>query len=170
MTSSNQHPLQTKIASGHPAEPIISPSRLTTSRVATLERDSFQMVKRAGDAGIDITFLGIMPLFRDIRAYACLILTGSSAQRTTRLMPSSRRPRGKRFDALSALASTSPWSTSLTRSPKGGSPFRPMLSTCQNRSQLRSSRQSQQTPSDQYRPPPTLPPSHKGSAEAHSTS
>lgn len=70
MTSSNQHPLQTKIASGHPAEPIISPSRLTTSRVATLERDSFQMVKRAGDAGIDITFLGIMPLFRDIRAYA----------------------------------------------------------------------------------------------------
>jgi hypothetical protein len=42
----------------------------TARRVATLERSSPRLVKTAERAGVDITYLGIAPLFDEPRAYA----------------------------------------------------------------------------------------------------
>ena len=41
----------------------------TVRRIATLERDSPRLVKTAGRAGVDITYLGVAEVFAEHRAY-----------------------------------------------------------------------------------------------------
>lgn len=57
-------------AARHPAHPASGLSTQTARRVASLERSSPQLVKTAERAGVDISYLGIAPLFDEPRAYA----------------------------------------------------------------------------------------------------
>lgn len=57
-------------AARQPAHPASGLSAPTARRVATLERSAPQLVKTAERAGVDISYLGIAPLFDEPRAYA----------------------------------------------------------------------------------------------------
>jgi hypothetical protein len=57
-------------AARYPAHQASGFSAQTARRVATLERSSPQLVRTAERAGVDISYLGIAPLFDEPRAYA----------------------------------------------------------------------------------------------------
>ena len=57
-------------AARHPAHQASGFSAQTARRVATLERSSPQLVRTAERAGVDVSYLGIAPLFDEPRAYA----------------------------------------------------------------------------------------------------
>lgn len=59
-----------RAAQRHPAEPTSSVTARTARRTATLERNSPRLVNSACRAGLEITYLGIAPLFDEPRAYA----------------------------------------------------------------------------------------------------
>jgi hypothetical protein len=54
----------------YPAETVGPVTVRTARRMATLERSSQRLIKSAGLAGVDVTYLGIAPLFDEPRAYA----------------------------------------------------------------------------------------------------
>jgi hypothetical protein len=68
MYNSQRQPERT--AQRHLAEPTSSIIARTARRTATLERNSLRLVESASRAGVDITYLGIAPLFEEPRAYA----------------------------------------------------------------------------------------------------
>lgn len=65
----NEHRPAQATADRNPAHPASRLTARTARRVATLERSSPQLVKTAERAGVDITYLGIAPLFDEPRAY-----------------------------------------------------------------------------------------------------
>jgi hypothetical protein len=68
MHSTDQRPPEWALALKDPAQQVNITAR-TTRRAATLERSSPRLVKTAERAGVDITYLGIAPLFAEPRAY-----------------------------------------------------------------------------------------------------
>jgi hypothetical protein len=68
MSTAERQPQRT--AQRHPAEPTSSITARTARCTATLERNSPRLVESASRAGVDITYLGIAPLFEEPRAYA----------------------------------------------------------------------------------------------------
>lgn len=66
-TTAQRQPEQA--AHRHPAELTSSTTARTVRRTVTLERNSPRLIKSAGQAGVDITYLGIAPLFDEPRAY-----------------------------------------------------------------------------------------------------
>ena len=70
MYTASQRQPERAAAQRHPAEPTSSITARTSRRSATLERNSPRLVKSASRAGVDVTYLGIAPLFAEPRAYA----------------------------------------------------------------------------------------------------
>lgn len=68
--STTSHFQPERTAHRHPAEPTSSITVRTARRTATLERNSPRLIESASRAGVDITYLGIAPLFDGPRAYA----------------------------------------------------------------------------------------------------
>ena len=68
MATTQRQPERT--AQGHPTESASHLTARTTRRTATLERNSQRLIKSAGRAGLDVSYLGIAPLFDEPRAYA----------------------------------------------------------------------------------------------------
>jgi hypothetical protein len=67
-TASPRRP-QPTVGHAYPAQLADGVTTRTARRTATLERTSPRMVKTARRAGVDITYLGIAPLFAEPRAY-----------------------------------------------------------------------------------------------------
>jgi hypothetical protein len=65
-----RHSAQPAWAAGHLDQPHNGLTVRTVRRVASLEHSSPRLVKTAERAGVDITYLGIAPLFDEPRAYA----------------------------------------------------------------------------------------------------
>jgi hypothetical protein len=68
--SNTTHLKPERVAQRHPEEPTSSITVRTARRTATLERNSLRLINSASRAGVDITYLGIAPLFDEPRAYA----------------------------------------------------------------------------------------------------
>ena len=96
MDTASQRRPQPTVGHAYPARPCHRVTTRTARRTATLERTSPRMVKTARRAGVDITYLGIAPLFAEPRAYTGPKTTGSSAPQPTSATPSSRQPKGRR--------------------------------------------------------------------------
>lgn len=69
MYSTGQRPPEWALALKNPVQQVSITAR-TTRRAATLERSSSRLLMTAERAGVDITYLGIAPLFAEPRAYA----------------------------------------------------------------------------------------------------
>jgi hypothetical protein len=85
---------------GERAEPASGITARTARRAAILERGSARLVTTASRAGVDISYLGIAPLFDESRAYAgpqTDWIIGPAADRSDAIVPADQRERLQRL-------------------------------------------------------------------------
>ena len=100
MDTISHHPAAWATLHDERAEPACGITARTARRAATLERDGARLVTSASRAGVDITCLGIAPLFDEPRAYAgpqTDWIFGPAADRSDAIVPANEREQLRRL-------------------------------------------------------------------------